>query len=77
MVAWFGLKAARAWVPITIHPRVALRVFLIAAVPTMLSLASAVASVWDGSNLTRAIFAMPLGVCGGAIVAAVSTKDLR
>jgi hypothetical protein len=36
-----------------------------------------VAGVWDGSNLTRAALAVPLGLAAGAVVAAVATKDLR
>jgi len=36
-----------------------------------------VAGVWDGSNMTRALLAIPLGAAAGAIVAAVATKDLR
>lgn len=77
LVAWFGLKAARAWGPISIKPRIALRGLLITALPTALSVASGAAAVWDGSNVTRAVVAIPLGACAGAIVAAVSTKDLR
>jgi uncharacterized membrane protein len=77
LAAWFVFKATRVWRPITIDPRVALRTIAIAAVPTALSVASGAAGLWDGSNITRAMFAMPLGACAGAIVAAVATKDLR
>jgi uncharacterized membrane protein len=77
LMAWAGLKAARAWRPITINPRLALRAIVIAAVPTAVSVASGAAGVWDGANITRALFAVPLGACAGAIVAAVFTKDLR
>ena len=46
--------------------------------PTAVSLRDAASfGVWDGSNLTRAVLAVPLGVSAGAIVAAVTTKDLR
>lgn len=77
LLAWFAVKAARSWRPITIDPRIALRVIAIAAVPTALSLASGAVGAWDGSNLTRALFAIPLGASAGAVVAAVVTKDLR
>jgi hypothetical protein len=50
---------------------------LIAALPTAVSYLTAVLGVWDGSNLTRAVLAVPLGVAAGAMVAAVATKDLR
>ena len=74
---WFALKLVRGWRPLAIEPRPALRVLLIAAVPTVLSVGSGTIGLWDGSNLTRALLAMPLGACAGAIVAAVATKDLR
>jgi uncharacterized membrane protein len=74
---WLGIKITRGWRPITWRPRVALRALAIAAAPTALSLASANVGVWDGSNITRAALAVPLGACAGAIVAAVFTKDLR
>jgi hypothetical protein len=51
--------------------------FLVAAVPTAISLTAGALEVWDGSNVTRAVFALPLGGVAGAIVAAVATKDLR
>jgi hypothetical protein len=60
-----------------IDPRVALRAVAIAALPTALSFATGVAGIWDGSNMTRAVFAIPLGASAGAMVAAVFTKDLR
>ena len=77
LAAWCGVKVARRWRPITVDTRVALRAIAIAAVPTALSVASGAAGAWDGSNATRAVFAIPLGACAGAIVAAVFTKDLR
>ena len=77
LIAWIAIKTARRWGPITIDPGVALRVLAIAAVPTALSLAAGLLGVWDGSNVTRALLAIPLGGFAGAIVAAVATKDLR
>jgi uncharacterized membrane protein len=77
LLLWVGLKSARRWRPLAIDPRRARSAFLLAALPTVLSLATAMLGVWDGSNLTRALLAIPLGACAGAIVAAVGTKDLR
>ena len=60
-----------------VDPKVAGRLLAIAAMPTALSLLTAAIGVWDGSNFTRALLAIPLGASAGAIVAAVATKDLR
>ena len=77
LVAWIAVKTVRRWQSLTIDPRLAARVFLIAALPTVISVATGFAGVWDGSNVTRALLAIPLGVSAGAIVAAVASKDLR
>ena len=74
---WLVVKVARGWRPVTVPPRRALAVLAITAVPTVVSFASGVLGVWDGSNVTRAMLAVPLGLTAGAIVAAVSAKDLR
>lgn len=60
-----------------LDPRTARTIFIAAAIPTLISLATAASGVWDGSNVTRAVLAVPLGITAGAIVAAVATKDLR
>ena len=77
LLAWGVLKVARRWRPIAIDPRRAARVLLTAAIPTGLSVAAATLGVWDGTNVTRTVLAIPLGAAAGAIVAAVATKDLR
>jgi uncharacterized membrane protein len=77
VIAWIAIKTAGGWRPTAINPHIALRVLAMAAVPTALSLATGVLGVWDGSNVTRALLAIPLGGIAGAIVAAVATKDLR
>ena len=77
LVGWWGMKLARKWRPLEFDPRIAVRLLLTAATPTAVSVASAAIGLWDGSNTTRAILAIPLGASMGAIVAAVSTKDLR
>jgi uncharacterized membrane protein len=74
---WLVLKGVRGWGRIVVDPRRAAWVFMMAAIPTALSLAAATLGVWDGANLTRALLALPLGTVAGAIVAAVATKDLR
>ena len=76
--AWFGVKTRAAMAPDRDRSaRRAFDVIVIAAIPTALSLASGAIGVWDGSNITRALLAIPLGASAGAIVAAVATKDLR
>ena len=77
VVGWWTMKMARRWRPSPIDSRLAVRLLLIAAIPTGVSLAGAAIGWWDGSNLSRAVLAIPLGASAGAIAAAVSTKDLR
>jgi uncharacterized membrane protein len=77
LLGWLMFKSARAWRRSVIDPRIALRLIAVAAVPTALSVATGIVGVWDGSNTTRAVLAIPLGASAGAIVAAVFTKDLR
>jgi uncharacterized membrane protein len=77
LAGWVGLKAARRWRPMIVGRRVALRVIALAAVPTLATVATGALGLWDGSNLTRALLAIPVGVSAGAVVAAVFTKDLR
>ena len=76
-IAWVAIKLARGRRPMAVRPRAALAIVAAAAVPTVLSVASGTLGVWDGSNVTRAVFAIPLGLAAGAVVAAVATKDLR
>ena len=77
LLGWLVLKAVRRWRPITIDPRAALRVIAITAIPTLATVASGAIGLWDGSNITRALLAIPVGASAGAAVAAVFTKDLR
>ena len=77
LLAWVAIKVARGWRPLSVHPGGALKVLALVAMPTAVSYAAGVAGAWDGSNLTRALLALPLGACAGTIVAAVFTKDLR
>lgn len=77
LAAWVAIKSATKWQPHAIDPRTARAWLVVAAVPTAISLATGSLGVWDGSNFTRALFALPLGATAGVIVAAVGTKDLR
>ena len=76
-LAWSIWKAARGWRTFHVSPRAALVIVIVAALPTALSYLTGVTGLWDGSNLTRAVLAVPLGLSAGAVVAAVATKDLR
>lgn len=76
-LGWVAVKLARGWRSAAVPPRVALAIVAGAAIPTAMSYLTGVIGMWDGSNLTRAALAVPLGVAAGAVVAAVATKDLR
>ena len=76
-LGWFIWKTARGWQRFVVPPRAAVAIVIVAGVPTALSYATGVIGVWDGSNITRALLAVPLGASAGAVVAAVATKDLR
>lgn len=77
VLGWCVWKAARGWRRFAVPPRAALTIVVVAAMPTAASYLAGVAGIWDGTNLTRALLAVPLGLCAGAVVAAVGTKDLR
>lgn len=77
LLVWVGWKLARGWRRFAIDPRVVVRLLVIAALPTAVSVATGAIGLWDGSNVTRALLAIPLGASAGMIVAAVGTKDLR
>lgn len=50
---------------------------LLAALPTVVSVATAFVGWWDPDNVLRAILAVPLGAAIGASVSAVAAGDLR
>jgi uncharacterized membrane protein len=77
IIGWLALKIARRWTSLPFDARLAKRVVIISAIPTAISFMTGVLGMWDGSNLTRAILAIPFGASLGAVVAAVATKDLR
>ena len=76
-LAWLIWKTARGWRKFVVSARPALAIVIVAALPTALSYLTGVVGLWDGSNVTRAVLAVPLGLSAGAVVAAVATKDLR
>jgi uncharacterized membrane protein len=49
-------------------PRVSRRVAVLAASPTLLTVALESAGLWSPSNLTRALAGMPLGIIAGLVV---------
>lgn len=53
------------------------RVLILAAVPTIVTVATAAAGWWDASGVTRAVLAFPLGAAIAAVVTAAATGDLR
>jgi uncharacterized membrane protein len=57
--------------------RQARRALVLAALPTLLTVATAWVGWWDPGNALRATFAAPLGIVVGAVVAAVVARDLR
>ena len=77
LAGWCGWKIARGWRAVKAMPRTAIRLLIVSGVPTAVSIAGGVTGMWDGSNLSRAVLALPLGITAGGVVAAVFTKDLR
>lgn len=77
LLGWCAWKLAHGWKRIGVSPRAAIRIVVAAAIPTALSVTTGALGMWDGSNMTRAVLAVPLGLSAGAVVASVFTKDLR
>jgi uncharacterized membrane protein len=74
---WLIVRVIRGWRPRPLDPRRALMLVAMAATPTIVSFTTGVIGLWDGSNVTRSVLAVPLGLTAGAVVAAVCAKDLR
>jgi uncharacterized membrane protein len=77
VAGWLLVKSACRWRAIVVPPRTALWIVVGAGVPTAISYFAGVIGAWDGSNVTRALLATPLGLAAGAVATAVATKDLR
>lgn len=76
LAAWAAVRKGRGR-PIHIPPRLAVAILVAAALPTLVSVASAALGVWDATNAGRALLAIPLGATAGVLTAAVAAKDLR
>lgn len=50
---------------------------VLAALPTIATVALALSGVWDGTNQLRALLAVPLGAAIAMVVAAAAAGDLR
>jgi hypothetical protein len=50
---------------------------VLAATPTLVSVALGVVGIWDGTNALRASLALPFGMAVGGVVTAVAAGDLR
>lgn len=77
VAVWALMRLRQRGRPIRVDPRFAVVLLTVAAVPTLISLASAWVGWWDGTNVWRFVLAVPLGASGGVMVAAVAAKDLR
>ena len=73
---WLLWRGTRRGTARPIDPKRAVRMLLLAATPTALTWAAAVAGLGDLSNLGRAMLALPLGAAAGAVLAAVASNDL-
>jgi len=69
----FGQDSAR-WR--TLSPRAARRVFVVSALPTLVTVAVEWAGVWHGTNVIRAIAGIAVGV-GGALVVMSAVATLH
>jgi uncharacterized membrane protein len=76
VLSGIGRRRAEHVLRLTATPTVR-AVLLIAAIPTVASVASGWIGWWDAGNVVRAVFAVPLGVAVGATVSAVAARDLR
>ncbi|MCC7177160.1 MAG: DUF2085 domain-containing protein [Acidobacteria bacterium] len=74
VLAWaaYGRSRTRAW-----PRRHALALLTVAAVPTIVTVASALTGVGDPPNGWRFALALPLGLAGGLVVGAVVSEHLK
>jgi uncharacterized membrane protein len=75
-----GLIGAIVWLARARRPlahATARRALVLASIPTLVSVVSALAGWWDPANALRAVLALPLGVIVGVLVTAVAVRDLR
>jgi uncharacterized membrane protein len=74
LVLWWPLRRRRWGRTLLAGPGM---LIVVAAVPTAVTWLTAIAGIWDPANLPRALSALPLGLTGGAVVAAVTAGELR
>lgn len=74
-MGWWGWRLARASQARV--PAPGPRLVALAAVPTGVTVASALTGLGDPSNVWRALLAVPLGAAAGAVVGAVASRDLK
>ena len=77
MFAGLRVSPSRRGRRIVQDTRLIRRALIVAAVPTITTVALAWAGIWDGSNAVRAWLAVPLGAVITASIAAVAAGDLR
>ena len=81
VVGWAGIagwrQTRRSSASVLLAPPVVRAALIVAALPTLASVALAWMGLWDNSNVIRAALAIPLGATVAAVVAAVVAGDLR
>lgn len=81
VIAWFGVsrRAVRSENRdlASVSRAAAPRLLIVAALPTLVSAATAIAGWWDPGNAVRATLAAPLGAAVSAVVAAGLAGELR
>ena len=75
-IAWLVWRRVRPRDAASLDRRRATMTIAIVAAPTIITGATAFLGVWDVSNTSRALLALPLGVAAGAVLAAAASNDL-
>jgi uncharacterized membrane protein len=75
-LAWLIWRRLQPEAASMIDPKRATMILLIASAPTVLTVMTAAAGIWDLPNAGRAALALPLGLAAGAVLAAVASNDL-
>jgi uncharacterized membrane protein len=75
-IAWLLWRRVRSRKLASLDRKRATLAIVIVAVPTILTAATAFLGVWDLSNTSRALLALPLGAVAGAVLAAAASNDL-
>jgi uncharacterized membrane protein len=77
MVTWLIWRRLRFETVAHVDAKRATLGLAITAAPTLLTVATAFAGVWDLSNAGRALLALPLGLVAGAVLSAAAANDLN